>query len=410
MSSGLALLGALATAVCYGAGSVLQAYGARRTHQGSGLDPRLIARALREGPYVAGLALDLLGFALSLAALRGLPLFVVEAAIAANLAVIALLSVPVFGERLGAVDWAAVLAVVLGLALLAAAAAAGPADPVGDGLRWAMVALAALSVALGIPAARLPGPLAAAAGRPGLAGLAFAAVGVGARVVRDPGSPTALLHDPAALAVLLGGVGGMLLYTTALQRGSVTRATGTLVVVETAVPALIGLVWLGDRARTGWAPVAVVGFVMAVVGAVTLAGLQGRVEERRRQPVSASSQPGPATWTAVVWTLLRSPRSAVTAMTSDLAAVRAAAAVTTSSSPEASARTTWVHDASPTERACPSTTATTRTTTRVPPSGSMRVRARSVSSEASSRDVAPARSFHQPSVRSPRRWRRPPAR
>ena len=279
MSSGLALLGALATAVCYGAGSVLQAYGARRTHQGSGLDPRLIARALREGPYVAGLALDLLGFALSLAALRGLPLFVVEAAIAANLAVIALLSVPVFGERLGAVDWAAVLAVVLGLALLAAAAAAGPADPVGDGLRWAMVALAALSVALGIPAARLPGPLAAAS-LGGLAGLAFAAVGVGARVVRDPGSPTALLHDPAALAVLLGGVGGMLLYTTALQRGSVTRATGTLVVVETAVPALIGLVWLGDRARTGWAPVAVVGFVLAVVGAVTLAGLQGRVEER----------------------------------------------------------------------------------------------------------------------------------
>lgn len=273
----LPLLGALASAVCYGTGAVLQGYSARRIQRSSGLDPRLIARAVRQGPYLAGVALDLVGFVLSLAALRGLPLFVVQAAVASNLAVIALLSVPVFGERLLLREWVGVGAVVAGLALLAASAQGGPAGPVGNGVRWAMVLLAALALLAGIPVARWPARLATPV-LGVLAGLAFSAVGVGARIARDPGSIPALLHDPAKLAVILGGLGGMLLYTAALQRGSVTRSTGAVVVVETAVPAVIGLVWLGDQARPGWAAAAVAGFLLAVLGALVLAGVQERVE------------------------------------------------------------------------------------------------------------------------------------
>jgi hypothetical protein len=56
-----------------------------------------------------------------------------------------------------------------------------------------------------------------------------------------------------------------------LQRGSVTTATAIAFAVETTVPAFVGLTLLGDRARPGFAPVAVVGFVLALAGCLSLA-------------------------------------------------------------------------------------------------------------------------------------------
>lgn len=70
---------------------------------------------------------------------------------------------------------------------------------------------------------------------------------------------------------MLGGGAAFLLLTTALERGSVTVATAGMVVGETVGPAAIGVVWLGDRTREGLAWLAVVGFVVAVAGALALA-------------------------------------------------------------------------------------------------------------------------------------------
>ena len=67
------------------------------------------------------------------------------------------------------------------------------------------------------------------------------------------------------------GVLAMLTYSIALQRGTVTQATAPLVVGETVAPALVGLLLLGDHSRPGWGWVAVVGFTLAVGGAVSLA-------------------------------------------------------------------------------------------------------------------------------------------
>ena len=56
-----------------------------------GLDPRLLGRLLRSWKYVVGVGLDGLGFLLSLAAVRTLPLFVVQSVVASFLAVTAVL-------------------------------------------------------------------------------------------------------------------------------------------------------------------------------------------------------------------------------------------------------------------------------------------------------------------------------
>jgi hypothetical protein len=89
----------------------------------------------------------------------------------------------------------------------------------------------------------------------------------------DVANPTrgAFYTNPALYAAAAGGATGFLLLMSALQRGSVTTTVSAMVVGETIAPALVGVVWLGDRAREGLGWVVVVGFLVAVAGTLLLA-------------------------------------------------------------------------------------------------------------------------------------------
>jgi multidrug transporter EmrE-like cation transporter len=95
-------------------------------------------------------------------------------------------------------------------------------------------------------------------------------VEVAVRLIDSVG-PSELLANPATYALLLGGGAAFLALTSALQRGSVTVATAAMVIGETIGPAVVGVVWLGDRTREGLAWLAVLGFVVSVAGALALA-------------------------------------------------------------------------------------------------------------------------------------------
>lgn len=96
---------------------------------------------------------------------------------------------------------------------------------------------------------------------------------------------------------MLAGVGGMYLHTVALQIGSVNGATAALVVGETVLPGAIGVLWLGDASRPGLAWLAVLGFVLAVTGAVAVAwygnhdGAESPTEDPARESTPAESSP-----------------------------------------------------------------------------------------------------------------------
>lgn len=264
----LGLLEAFFAALCYGGGTVLQAVGARRVTASEGVDPRLLLRVLRSLPYVLGLALDTLGLVGDLAALHELPLFTVQAVVNTNLAITALVAVPALGLRPARRDWAAIGAVCLGLVLIALSAGyEGPAHEgtaFGVGLVVAAAVLAAGSYAVG------NGRHGSAAVLGGCAGLLFGVFALCVRVLPDL-NVLVLLRSPATYALILASIVGFLFFTTALQRGAVTSATAAMVIGETALPALLGVVLLGDHARPGTAPIAVLGFLLAVGGALPLA-------------------------------------------------------------------------------------------------------------------------------------------
>ncbi|MEV0323286.1 hypothetical protein ACIBKX_12120 [Streptomyces sp. NPDC050658] len=262
---------ALGSAVCFGTASVLQAIAARATAPGtgSGVDPALLLRAVRQWRYVVGLGLDGLGFLLQIVALRSVPIYAVGAALAASLAVTAVVAARLLRVRLSGVEWGAVGVVCAGLAMLGLASGDEGDGEGSTALRYVMLGIAAAVLVLGAVAGRLPDRGRALVLGLG-AGFGFGVVEVAVRLI-DEVSPGALLTNPATYALLVGGGAAFLLLTSALQRGSVTTATAGMVIGETVGPALVGVVWLGDRTREGMGWLAVAGFVVAVAGALALA-------------------------------------------------------------------------------------------------------------------------------------------
>ncbi|MFD7837996.1 hypothetical protein [Streptomyces sp. NPDC059761] len=261
---------ALGAAVCFGTASVLQAMAARAAEPGtgSGVDAALLLRAARQWRYVAGLGLDAAGFVLQIVALRHIPIYTVGAALAASLAVTAVVSSRLLHVRLSGAEWGAVGVVCAGLAMLALASGEEGSGTGSFALKLGLLGVAGLVLLVGFVAGGLPDRSRALV--LGLAaGTGFGVVEVAVRLIDD--ISLASLANPALYALLLGGGAAFLLLTSALQRGSVTVATAGMVLGETIGPAVVGVVWLGDSTREGLAWLAVLGFAVAVAGALALA-------------------------------------------------------------------------------------------------------------------------------------------
>lgn len=288
----LSLAAALLAALCYGLGAVMQAIAVRASSRrpvlaaagvSSGVDPGLLLRMLRQWPFIISIAVDLIGFICQLIALRRLPLFEVQVIIAANLAVTAVLASWLMHMVLSAREWIAVLAVVTGVGMLGASAGSEGAATVGIDFHLALIAaLIAITIA-GLAAARLPGPVRTPV-LGAIAGLGYGVLAVCARVL--PGfSPHQIVRSPAAYTLVAAGIISFMLYASALEGGSVTVATASVILVETVPPAIVGVLLLGDGTRPGMAWAAGAGFVVALGSAIALARFgEAGAAPQRRQP------------------------------------------------------------------------------------------------------------------------------
>jgi hypothetical protein len=102
--------------------------------------------------------------------------------------------------------------------------------------------------------------------------LAFTCVAVSARGLDIPDPVWRLLLQPSLWAIVVDGILGTALFALALERGRVTVVAAITFTTNTVLPAAIGILVLGDRVRSGYVLVAAAGFVMAVGGAISLAG------------------------------------------------------------------------------------------------------------------------------------------
>ncbi|KLI07382.1 membrane protein [Mycolicibacterium conceptionense] len=268
---------AVLACVGYGTASVLQSYAAGRSVASGVATPdrgptlRSTVGAMLAPVFIAGMALDLLGFAGSLVSARLIPLFLSQTIISANLVVTAVLSIFVLHVRLHRRDWTAIAIVLAALCILGATAGHLGDRDAGAGLHWGVLVVSAIILGLGAALVRLLGKNAAVpAGL--IAGVLYGAMAVAVRVVDglEPLNVGVLIADPALWAILVAGLGGFYLFTVALQVGSVNGVAAALVVGETVVPGIVGVVLLGDVSRPGYGWLVVIAFIAAVAGAVAL--------------------------------------------------------------------------------------------------------------------------------------------
>jgi hypothetical protein len=170
------------------------------------------------------------------------------------------------------------------LLLLGAVSEPHEAYATSRSLHWALLLVTVMVVALSLFGVRRMGrggSVAAGAA----AGLLFGAVAIGVRVLDgiDPFSISTMLADPAAWVIAIAGAFGFYLHTVALQLGAVNGSTAALVVGETAAPAIVGVMWLGDSTVPGMGWLALAGFTFATLGAIAVAIFGSAEAERSAQ-------------------------------------------------------------------------------------------------------------------------------
>jgi drug/metabolite transporter (DMT)-like permease len=259
----IGLVAALGAALLFGTASAAQAIAVR---QGRMFSPLMVVVGL---VYVLGWGLHLIAISL-------LPLYLAQVGIAGSLAVTAVIAARVVDEPLERRDWTAIGAMIFGLALLVATAGDVGRRHDHAGFMIGLYVALLLTLALGVGAVRAQGP------RSGsvvglLAGVSFSGSPIATRSLAHAHLD---LHTIATvLSIMLFGLLGFWLYSVALRRTSVTAATAPLVLLETLIPAIIGVTVFGDTVRAGWWAVAVLGFIVATLGALELSGAESRLED-----------------------------------------------------------------------------------------------------------------------------------
>jgi hypothetical protein len=247
---------------------------------------------LRQWRFIASLVLDLVGFVAQLVALRRLPLFAVQAIIAANLAVTAVVAAWLIHLELSWREWLAVAGVVVGVGLLGSSAGEHVVTGVSGQFKLALILAVAGIALIGVASSRLRPP----ARTPVLgavAGLGYGVLAVAARVLPDSRHST----RPAAYALAAAGV-VVMLYATALEDGSVTVATAAVVLAETPLSGR-GRHVPGDHTRPGLGGIALIRFSLGSLrGGAGGVGRRTSKGSRQRSAGSQSAEGDPSPYTA----------------------------------------------------------------------------------------------------------------
>ncbi|RZT86236.1 hypothetical protein EV383_3127 [Pseudonocardia sediminis] len=247
----------LAAAVVGALGIVLLRKATEAEAPRAGFSLALLWLLVRHRPvWAAGIATIVASYALQVAALASGPVSLVQLMVVMELPAVLVLSALLLGGRLGAREWAAIVAMTAGVGGLLLSLAPTGGDPESvDLLTWLVglgVTLAAIAVALLVARRTRPGIGTALYG-----GAAGVSAGLGAVLVK----PVTAVADGGALAVLTTwqtwallavGTSGFFLLQNAVQAGRLVASQPGITLANPLVAAVWGVGPLGEQVRGGW--------------------------------------------------------------------------------------------------------------------------------------------------------------
>ncbi|MCA2213409.1 hypothetical protein [Jidongwangia harbinensis] len=253
----------------YGVANLLQSAAAARTTVHHTFDPGLLLRLAGQRTYLLGIGCQLFAFVFAFLARRDLPLFLVQASVAAGLGVTALLGVLLLKWCLPRAEVGLLGLLLAGIAALVLSAQPAPARPLGAPAMVALGAALGLLAGLGFFAVRLHGSLGSVV-LGSLAGMAFSAAAIAARPLAGEHSVAGVFTNPLLYLLIAHSIVGQLLLGLAMQRGSTTAAVAAMDAAGAVPAAIVGLLLLGDQIYPGREWLAAVGFVATLASVIGL--------------------------------------------------------------------------------------------------------------------------------------------
>lgn len=257
MGVGAALLGA----VVFGVIAALQASVIRQ-------------HGLRSSMMLIVLAGYLVGWGLHLIAIQRLPLYLAQVGVGTSLIVSALIASFVMGESLRRVHWTAIFAMVGGLGILALSSGDVGTSHFTDGTTIALYSVLVITGVLGWLAWRWKHPLSGIL-LAVLSGIAYGASPIATRALVD--FHFDLNTYATAISIGLFGSIGFVLYSLAFQRTSITAATAPQTLLQTAIPAAVGIALFNDQVRSGWWMPGAAAFAIAMISGIVLCTTEARL-------------------------------------------------------------------------------------------------------------------------------------
>lgn len=269
----LGIVCAVGASLLYNTSIALQALEVRDVSSDYSLKVGLLGRLLRNRRWLGATVLGFLGWPLEIAALLLAPLTVVQPCLASGLVLLLVLGVRRLGETPGRREYAAVGAIVVGVAGIAWAAPDRTTDHAGA--TAIAIALALVAIPIVLPYALRGHPRAAGTVAVVSAGFGYAWTAIASKLFTDEVSAGSLLVALAWLASAAASEGlALLSEMSALQRRPATRVAPAMFAVQVTVPVILAPLIFEERwSTTPLAGGALVAFVLvALAGVVLLAG------------------------------------------------------------------------------------------------------------------------------------------
>lgn len=271
MSPAIALLAAIGSSLCNGISTVQQKVGADKIKTIHSLDLFFLIRLFKNIPYAFGTFLAITGYVLSLVALRIMPLFLVQALIAASIIVTA------YGERiflrrnLPKRIYAALTAVIVGLIFLILSAVTGHARIDNQAVKYIVEVFPIPIGLIGIFFIYIKRNNISAMALAALGGLAFGNTSTIGRILVYPHDYWNLIENPLIWSLVLSAVLGQYLFSVSLQRASATQSNALMILTQTLCPSLFGLIFFGDEIKAGFGVIVAAGIVLVILGSAATA-------------------------------------------------------------------------------------------------------------------------------------------
>jgi len=278
----LALAAVIGCAVCNGTAVILEKIGVDEQPRQSSFNSAFIVKLVNNAPYMAGIALDIIGWLLTLVAVRALPLFLVQSVVSANIVIAALLDELILRRRLPRRAYGLILMILAGLSVLASTAAPTQVNqPIAEWYQWGALGVLLILGLIGSVLVKLKARV-AAIGLAVIAGIAFGSVSIVGRLLIVNVPFWHFLENPLSWVLIAYSGLGMLFFSIALQRTSATTVNAVAVALQTVAPAAVGIALLGDGVRDGYWPLMLAAMATTLIGAVALASLRSTVAAKVR--------------------------------------------------------------------------------------------------------------------------------